>query len=75
MSWNRRRGYLVSDLKIAMDSPGRLDDFYMGQILLESSATMQDLSDAIARVTKEEAAQAARALRLDTIYELQGVQA
>lgn len=36
---------------------------------------MQDLSDAIARVTKEEAAQAARALRLDTIYELQGVQA
>ena len=31
----------------------------MGQILLESSATMQDLSDAIARVTKEEAAQAA----------------
>ena len=69
------RGYLVSDLKIAMDSPGRLDDFYMGQILLESSATMQDLSDAIARVTKEEAAQAARALRLDTIYELQGVQA
>ena len=69
------RGYLVSDLRIAMDSPGRLDDFYMGQILLESSATMQDLSDAIARVTKEEAAQAARALRLDTIYELQGVQA
>ena len=69
------RGYLVSDLRIAMDSPGRLDDFYMGQILLESSATMQDLSDAIARVTKEEAAQAARQLRLDTIYELQGVQA
>ena len=69
------RGYLVSDLRIAMDSPGRLDDFYMGQILLESSATMQDLSDAIARVTKEEAAQAACALRLDTIYELQGVQA
>ncbi len=69
------RGYLVSDLRIAMDSPGRLDDFYMGQILLESSATMRDLSDAIARVTKEEAAQAARTLRLDTIYELQGVQA
>ena len=64
-----------SYIQAAEDSPGRLDDFYMGQILLESSATMQDLSDAIARVTKEEAAQAARALRLDTIYELQGVQA
>ena len=69
------RGYLLSDLKIAMDSPGRLDDFYMGQILLESSGTMRSLSDAIARVTKEEVAQAARELRLDTIYELQGVTA
>ena len=67
--------YLISDLKIAMDSPGRLDDFYMGQILLESSGTMEDLANAIAGVTKEQAAQAARALRLDTIYTLQGVTA
>ena len=47
----------------------------MGQILLESSGTMRSLADAIARVTKEEVAQAARELRLDTIYELQGVTA
>ena len=67
--------YLISDLKIAMDSPGRLDDFYMGQILLESSGTMEDLASAIAGVTKEQTAQAARALRLDTIYSLQGVTA
>ena len=69
------RGYLISDLKIAMDSPGRLDDYYMGQILLEQDGTMEDLAGKIARVTKEEAAQAANALRLDTIYELKGVQA
>ena len=69
------RGYLVSDLKIAMDSPGRLDDYYMGQILLGQDGIMADLAEKIARVTKEEAAQAANALRLDTIYELKGVQA
>mgnify|MGYP002611397584 FL=1 len=67
------RGYLVSDLKIAMDSPGRLDDYYMGQILLEQDGTMADLASAIARVTKQEAAEAIQALRLDTIYALEGV--
>ena len=69
------RGYLVSDLKIAMDSPGRLDDYYMGQILLEQDGTMEDLASAIARVTKQEAAEAIQALRLDTIYALEGVTA
>ena len=69
------RGYLVSDLKIAMDSPGRLDDYYMGQILLEQDGTMQDLASAIARITKQEAANAIQALRLDTIYALEGVTA
>ena len=69
------RGYLVSDLKIAMDSPGRLDDYYMGQSLLEQDGTMEDLASAIARVTKQEAADAIQALRLDTIYALEGVTA
>ena len=69
------RGYLVSDLKIAMDSPGRLDDYYMGQILLEQDGTMEDLASAIARVTKQEAADTIQALRLDTIYALEGVTA
>lgn len=69
------RGYLVSDLKIAMDSPGRLDDYYMGQILLEQDGTMEDLASAIVRVTKQEAAEAIQALRLDTIYALEGVTA
>ena len=69
------RGYLVSDLKIAMDSPGRLNDYYMGQILLEQDGTMEDLASAIARVTKQEAADAIQALRLDTIYALEGVTA
>ena len=69
------RGYLVSDLKIAMDSPGRLDDYYMGQILLDQTGTMQDLAEKIAHVTKQEAADAAKTLRLDTIYALKGVTA
>ena len=69
------RGYLVSDLKIAMDSPGRLDDYYMGQILLGQTGTMKDLAEKIAHVTKQEAADAAKTLRLDTIYALKGVTA
>lgn len=68
------RGYLLSDLKIAMDSPGRLDDFYMGQVLLESKDTMQTLADAIAAATKEDVVRAANTLRLDTIYELRRMQ-
>ena len=47
----------------------------MGQILLEQDGTMQDLASAIARVTKQEAAEAIQALRLDTIYALEGVTA
>ena len=69
------RGYLVSDLKIAMDSPGRLDDYHMGQILLGQTGTMAELAEKIARVTKEEAAAAAKTLRLDTVYALKGVTA
>ncbi len=68
------RGYLLSDLKIAMDSPGRLDDFYMGQSLLASSQSMHEQAQAIARVTRGELVQAAGTLRLDTIYELRGMQ-
>ena len=69
------RGYLVTDLKIAMDSPGSLDDYYMGQILLEQEVTIELLARAIARVTKQEAADAIQALRLETIYALEGVTA
>ena len=47
----------------------------MGQILLGQTGTMKDLAEKIAHVTKQEAADAAKTLRLDTIYALKGVTA
>lgn len=64
--------YILSELKIAMDSPGRLDDYQMGQVVAGLSGTMEDLSNAIAAVTQEQVAQAARNITLDSIFFLKG---
>lgn len=66
------RRYILSELKLAKDSPGRLDDFYMGQAVAGLSGTMDDLAGRIARVTKQDVADAACRLQLDTIYFLEG---
>ena len=69
------RRYLRSSLSTGMDSPGRLDDFYIGQIIAGQPDTMQALSERIARVTKDDVAAAARRVSLDTVFFLKGVQA
>ena len=66
------RRYILSELKLAKDSPGRLDDFYMGQVVAGLRGTMDELAERVSRVTKDEVAAAARRLRLDTIYFLEG---
>lgn len=66
-----RRG-ILSDLAMAQDSPGRLDDFYIGQAVANLSGSISDFADAISRVTKQDVAAAARKLQLDTIYFLEG---
>ena len=69
------RRYIRSSLLSGMDSPGRLDDFYIGQIIAGQPDTMQALSERVARVTKDDVAAAARRVSLDTIFFLKGVQA
>lgn len=69
------RRYLRSSLSTGMDSPGRLDDFYIGQLIAGQPDTMQALSERIARVTKDDIAAAARRVSLDTVFFLKGVQA
>lgn len=64
--------YLLSDLKAAMDSPGRLDDFYMGQVIAGLDGTMAGLAAQIENVTPEQVAEAARRVSLDTVYFLKG---
>ena len=63
---------LLSDLKAAMDSPGRLEDFYLGQALLGSEGTTEALADSIAAVTPEQVQKAANRLTLDTVFFLKG---
>lgn len=67
--------YILSDLKAAMDSPGRLDDYYMGQSVAGLVGTMGELAEQIARVTPEQVAEAARRVTLDTVYFLKGAEA
>ena len=67
--------YLLSDLKAAMDSPGRLDDFYLGQALLGSEGTLEALAEMIGAVTPEQVQKAANRLTLDTVFFLKGAEA
>jgi len=69
------RTFLLSSLKAGMDSPGRLDDFSLGQIILGRDGTMADLAERLKTVTREQAAEAARRVSLDTVYTLRGVEA
>ncbi len=69
------RTYLTSSLRAGMDSPGRMDDYSLGQILLGQDGTMADLADQLQLVTKKQVAAAAKRVSLDTVYFLEGVEA
>ena len=68
------RSYLISGLRTGCDSPGRLDDYAVGQAVAGQQGTMEDLARQIAAVTKEQVVEAASTLRLDSVYFLKGVQ-
>ena len=69
------RSYLISGLRTGCDSPGRLDDYALGQAVAGLDGTMEDLARQLKTVTKDQVVEAAQSLRLDTIYFLKGVQA
>lgn len=64
---------LYSSFKAIQDSPGGLDDYYMGMALTDAVMDFDSLRAAIERLTVEDVARAARKLTVDTIYELTGV--
>lgn len=68
------RRYVVSSLRAGTDSPGRLDDFSLGQIVAGRSGTMEQLIDEVRKATMEQVVAAAGTLKLDTIYFLKGMQ-
>ncbi len=63
---------LVSSLRAAEDSPGRLDDHFLGQRLLGIDTAPADLIPQLQAVTRDDIAAAARRLWLDTIYFVKG---
>ena len=69
------RKYLLSALRTGNDSPGRLDDFAIGQSIAGLTGTMEDLAAQLRTVTKEQVVEAANTLTLDTVYFLKGVEA
>ena len=69
------RLYLLSGLRTAMDSPGRMDDFAVGQAAAGLSGTMNDLFHAVSALTMDAVVEAANAITLDTVYFLKGVDA
>ena len=66
------RRQILSSLRMAMDSPGRLDDFCLGQTILSLDGGMEQLMEAVSHVTKDQVVAAAEKLSLDTVYFLRG---
>lgn len=69
------RAYLISGLKTGKDSPGRLDDYAIGQAVAGLTGSMEDLARQLEAVTMEQVVEAANTLQLDTVYFLKGVEA
>ncbi len=67
--------YLLTSYSAAMDSPGSLENFYIGQAIDGFTYHLQDLAARVEAVTKDQVVAAANRLQLDTIYFLKGVEA
>lgn len=66
---------ILSELKTAADSPGRLDDFYVGNAAAGIGGTVETLAERVAAVTVEDVVAAARRVTLDSVYFLKGAEA
>jgi len=69
------RNYILSSLRTGNDSPGRMDDFAIGQAIAGRSDTMMDLAVSIRNVSMDQVVEAANSLTLDTVYFLKGAEA
>ncbi len=68
------RRQVLSSLKMALDAPARLDDFYIGMAVAQG-ADIPQLMQQIAAVTVADLSAAAKKLSLDTVYFLKGEEA
>lgn len=71
----KARRYILFAYDSAMDSPGSLENYYVGQAIDGLDESLAQLSDRVRAVTREDVVAAAQGLQLDTIYFLKGVEA
>lgn len=69
------RKHLISGLRTSMDSPGQLDEYYLGQAITDSNSTIEEFIARLEAVTAEDCAACARRITLDTVYFLKGTEA
>lgn len=69
------RRYTVSSLLTVLDSQGRQEDWWLGQMVAGLTQGPEELARAIETVTAEQAVAAAQLLSLDTTYFLKGMEA
>lgn len=68
---NTRRG-LISQLRVQEDNPNQLIAFYVDSDMGGRNHTLEEVINQIGKVTREEIVEAARKVKLDTIYFLRG---
>ncbi len=69
------RRYTVSSLLTTLDSQGRQEDWWQAQAAVGLTQSPQELAQAVETVPVEAAIEAAKALSLDTVYFLKGMEA
>ncbi len=65
--------YLATSLGSAKDSPGAVENFYIGQIMLGNDETIDGLIEKISMVERDGIIRAANCVQEDTVYFLKGV--
>lgn len=68
------RSYLISALRTGNDSPGRLDDYAIGQAIAGMDGSMEQMAEQIKTITLDQVIETANTLKLDTVYFLKGVE-
>ncbi len=68
------KSQVLSSLKMAMDAPNRLDDYYIG-MAIKNCDDIPVLMEQIAALGVKELSETAQKLKLDTIFFLKGVEA
>lgn len=67
--------HLVSSLRASMDSPGQLDEYYLGQAISGTNGTIGEFIRRVEAVTADDCAACARRITLDTVFFLKGEEA